>query len=180
MLYLTASLLGSSRLIFSQSCDLLVPGNCIKKPCQCTWQMWEKDEPRAGFLAVLGWLMPVCSFLVGFSCKQRGALHMIFVLGCQCSAFRAFVTKSWFYTLFCLFVFSMKIKCLSLNPSLSNNSLGDEGLSRLFQFLPNLKMLRSLKWVAHISPYLWMWFYGSIDSGSTMTFRKGCEDQVTL
>ncbi|XP_040427039.1 protein NLRC5 [Cygnus olor] len=28
---------------------------------------------------------------------------------------------------------------------LSNNSLGDEGLSRLFQFLPNLKMLRSLK-----------------------------------
>ncbi|EOB01028.1 Protein NLRC5, partial [Anas platyrhynchos] len=36
-------------------------------------------------------------------------------------------------------------KCLSLNPSLSNNSLGDEGLSRLFQFLPNLKMLRSLK-----------------------------------
>ncbi|NXK51508.1 NLRC5 protein, partial [Chauna torquata] len=28
---------------------------------------------------------------------------------------------------------------------LSNNSLGDEGLSQLFQFLPNLKILRSLK-----------------------------------
>uniref|UniRef100_A0A8B9DDY9 NLR family CARD domain containing 5 n=1 Tax=Anser cygnoides TaxID=8845 RepID=A0A8B9DDY9_ANSCY len=37
-------------------------------------------------------------------------------------------------------------ECSSISElDLSNNSLGDEGLSRLFQFLPNLKMLRSLK-----------------------------------
>lgn len=41
--------------------------------------------------------------------------------------------------------FTVKIKCLSLNPSLSGNFLGDEGLLQLFQCLPKLRMLRSLK-----------------------------------
>lgn len=40
---------------------------------------------------------------------------------------------------------TMKIKCLSLNPSLSRNYLGDEGLLQLFRCLPKLKMLRSLE-----------------------------------
>lgn len=52
----------------------------------------------------------------------------------------------------------MKINCLSLNPSLSYNHLGDEGLLQLFRFLPNLKMLSSLKWVAPVSPHSWMVF----------------------
>lgn len=51
----------------------------------------------------------------------------------------------------CLLAFvAVKIKCLSLNPSLSHNYLGDEGLFQLFQCLPKLKMLHSLKWVAPV------------------------------
>lgn len=79
-----------------------------------------------------------------FPCQWREVAHELFGLECPCSAFEALVTKA--DCACCLFVcFSMKIKFLSLNPSLSNNFLGDEGLLQLFQFLTNLKMLRSLK-----------------------------------
>lgn len=108
-----------------------------------------------------------------FPCQWREVAHELFVLECLCSAFRALVTKSWLCLLFCLGFFSLKIKCPSLNPSLSHNFLRDEGLLQLFQFLTNLKMLRSLKWVPLLSlTHGWV-FVGVLVVEALSTFEKG-------
>ncbi|NXF36027.1 NLRC5 protein, partial [Nyctibius bracteatus] len=73
-------------------------------------------------------------------------------------------------------------ECSSISElDLSNNYLGDEGLLQLFQFLPNLKMLSSLKlndnWISLNTVFFLAQSLSTLEHVKTMTLRYGQEDK---
>ncbi|NXI66283.1 NLRC5 protein, partial [Anseranas semipalmata] len=76
-------------------------------------------------------------------------------------------------------------ECSSISElDLSNNSLGDEGLSQLFQFLPNLKMLKSLKlnnnWISLNSVFCLAQSLSTLEHIKTMNLSLGHMQVVHL